>query len=335
MSAAAAGQKACAMDELEIAIVGAGPAGLTAALYAARARRRTAVFEGGIVGGQIATTGTVENYPGFPEGVNGLDLALAMRRQAERFGAEVRAETVTAIRRDGPGFVLTTDGDDRRAVRARAVIVTAGAEPLRLGVPGETELTGAGVSTCATCDAPLFRDVPVAVVGGGDSALDEGLFAARFASKVTIVHRRDTLRASQVLQERAFAEPRIEFAWNTVVERINGTGHVESVTLRDVQSGTTRELAVAAVFVFIGQRPHTELLTGLVPLDQGGHARVNLWMETAVPGLFVAGDVRADAAKQLVSAAGDGATAAIRADYYLVGAAGGESGRATTSAPPG
>jgi thioredoxin reductase (NADPH) len=319
--------------EIDIAIVGGGPAGLTAALYAARARRRTVVFEAGIVGGQIASTGIVENYPGFPDGVNGLDLALAMQRQAERFGAEVRPQTVTALRGDGAAFVLTIDGDEPHEVRARAVIVTAGAEPLRLGVPGESELTGSGVSYCATCDAPLFRDVPVVVVGGGDAALDEGLFAARFASKVTIVHRRDALRASAILQERVFAEPRIEVVWNTVVERINGSDHVESVTLRDVVTGATRELAIVAVFVFIGQRPNAELLTGLVPLDRGGHARVNLWMETAVPGLFAAGDVRTDAAKQLVSAAGDGATAAIRADRYLASM---HTARdPVTSAPPG
>ncbi len=320
---------------IDIAIVGGGPAGLTAALYAARAGRRVVVFEAAMVGGQIATTGTVENYPGFPEGVNGLDLALAMQRQAERFGAEVSAETVTALRRDGAAFVLTAGGDAPHEVRARAIIVTAGAEPLRLGVPGEAELTGRGVSSCATCDAPLFRDLPIVVVGGGDSALDEGLFAARFASKVTIVHRRSEFRASEVLQERVSAEPRIEVAWNTAVERINGADHVESVTLRDVVTGSTRNLPTAAVFIFIGQRPNTELLAGLVALDRGGHARVNLWMETEVPGLFAAGDVRVDAARQLVSAAGDGATAAIRADHYLVGGIDPGDKAATTSGTPG
>lgn len=303
--------------DLDVAIIGGGPAGLTAALYAARSRRRAVVFEAAIVGGQIATTGTVENYPGFPDGVNGLDLALSMQQQAERFGAEVRAEAVTGLRRDGADFVLTLGNEPPQEVRARTVIVTAGAEPLHLDVPGELALTGSGVSTCATCDAPLFRGVPIVVVGGGDSALEEALFAARFASKVTIVHRRDEFRASAILQERVRAEPRIEVAWNTVVERINGADHVESVTLRDVVTGVTRDLPIAAVFVFIGHRPNTELLAGLVPLDRGGHARVNLWMETDVPGLFAAGDVRADAAKQLVSSAGDGATAAIRADHYL------------------
>jgi thioredoxin reductase (NADPH) len=302
------------MEQIDIAIIGGGPAGLAAGLYAARALRRTVLWERELLGGQIATTSEVENYPGFPEGVNGLDLATAMLRQAERFGMETRYEAVTGLRREDGQFVLTTDGGD---VRARAVIVTAGAEPNKLGVPGEAEFVGKGVSYCATCDAAFFKDVEVAIVGGGDAAMDEALFTTRYASKVHVIHRRDELRASKILQERAFAAPKIDFIWDTVVERVNGNGAVSSLELRNVKTGERSELPVAAMFVFIGQTPNSELLRDLVPLDAGGHARVNLYMETEVPGLFVAGDVRADAVKQLVTAAGDGATAAIRAEHYI------------------
>jgi thioredoxin reductase (NADPH) len=303
------------MEEIDIAIIGGGPAGLAAGLYAARALRRTVLWERELLGGQIATTSEVENYPGFPEGVNGLDLALAMQKQAERFGMETRNEAVTELRRDEGGqFVLTTDSGE---VRAKAVIVTAGAEPNKLGIPGEAEFVGKGVSYCATCDAAFFKDVEVAIVGGGDAAMDEALFTTRYASKIHVIHRRDELRASKILQERAFAEPKIEFTWDTVVERVNGNGAVASLELRNVKTGERSELPVAAMFVFIGQTPNSELLRDLVPLDAGGHARVNLFMETEVPGLLVAGDVRADAVKQLVTAAGDGATAAIRAERYI------------------
>ncbi|MEZ4553233.1 MAG: thioredoxin-disulfide reductase [Dehalococcoidia bacterium] len=307
-------QEVMEMERIDIGIVGGGPAGLAAGLYAARALRRTVLWERGVVGGQIATTSTVENYPGFPEGVNGLDLALAMRQQAERFGMGARYEAVSGLRVVDDGFVLGTDGG---SVHARSVIVTAGAEPTRLGVPGEDELTGRGVSYCATCDAAFFRDVPVVVVGGGDAALDEALFTTRYASKVYVVHRRDELRASKVLQERAFRSPKIEFLWDTVVERVNGESAVESLVLRNVRTDETRELSVAAMFVFIGQRPSSELLAGLTRRDAGGHVVVNEWMETEVPGLFAAGDLRAQSARQLVTAAGDGVTAAIRAEHYL------------------
>ena len=302
------------MQEIDIAIVGGGPAGLAAGLYASRALRRTVLWEREMLGGQIATTSLVENYPGFPDGVNGLDLAMAMHRQAERFGMETRNEAVTALRRDGRHFVLSTDGDE---MQTKSVIVTAGAEPNKLGVPGEAELTGKGVSYCASCDAAFFKGVAVAVVGGGDTAIDEALFTTRYASHVHVIHRRDTLRASKILQERALADPKIDFTWDTVVEQVNGNGAVSSLGLRNVKTGERSELPVSAMFVFVGQTPNSELLHGLVPLDGGGHAQVNLWMETAVLGLFAAGDVRAEAAKQLVTAAGDGVTAAIRAEHYI------------------
>lgn len=303
------------MQNVDIAIIGGGGAGLTAAIYAARARRSTVVFEHKVTGGQIATTDAVENFPGFPNGVNGFDLAQLLVQQAEKFGAQLVYEGVTALRRepDGP-FTLETGSD---TYRARAVIVTAGADYNRLGVPGETEFTGRGVSWCATCDAAFFKDQEVAVVGGGDAALDEGLFVTRYARKVHLIHRRDELRASRILQERAFANPRFTFTWDTVVETINGTDQVQGVTLRNLKTGATSELPVAAVFIFIGQTPNSGLLRGLADLDPAGHAITDLSMRTNVPGLFAAGDVRAHAARQLIAACGDGATAAITAEHYL------------------
>jgi thioredoxin reductase (NADPH) len=301
--------------EYEIVIVGGGPAGLAAGLYAARAQRRTLLSERKVIGGQIALTSVVENYPGFPEGVNGFDLGQLMLTQAEKHGMATEYTDVTAVTRDGDGrFRLhTPDG----AIVARALIVTAGADYNRLGVPGEERLTGRGVSYCATCDAAFFRDAEVAVVGGGDAAMDEGLFITRYARAVHVIHRRDTLRASRILQERAFANPKMDFTWNTIVERIEGDEAVRAVRLRNVITGEQRELPVEAVFIFIGQHPNTEWLSGMVELDAGGHIPVNLWMETAVPGLFAAGDVRVDSSRQVASAVGDGATAAIRADHYL------------------
>lgn len=303
------------MNEYDVAIVGGGGAGLTAAIYAARARRRTVVFEEGVTGGQISTTDVVENFPGFPEGINGFDLAQLFEQQAVKFGAETKYEGVTAltVAPDGRFHLVTSSGDHT----ARAVVVTAGANYNKLGVPGEAELTGKGVSYCATCDAAFFANQDVVVVGGGDAALDEGLFVTRYARSVTIVHRRDQLRASAVLQERAFANPKISFTWDTAVEAIEGTGVVEAVMLRNLKTGATTRFPAAAVFIFIGQTPDSHLLKGLVDLDVGGHALVDLEMQTSVPGLFVAGDVRTKAARQLISAAGDGATAAISAERYL------------------
>ena len=301
-------------QEYEIAIIGGGPAGLTAGLYAARATRRTVCFERRVTGGQIALTSRVENYPGFVDGVNGYDLAQQMEEQAERNGLEMRYEPVTALRRDGERYrVSAEDGD----LLANAVIVTAGADYKRLGVPGEERLTGRGVSYCATCDAAFFKDQVVAVVGGGDAALDEGLFVSRYASKLYLIHRRDTLRAGRILQERAFANPKFEFVWDTVVESIEGETDVRAIRTRNLRTGAAAAFAVSAVFVFIGQQPNSELLEGLVPLDAGGHVRVDFWMRTPAPGLFAAGDIRAESSRQLISSAGDGATAAIAADHYL------------------
>ncbi len=297
----------------DVVIVGAGPGGLAAALYAARARRRTLVLECKVTGGQSALTSMVENYPGIEE-VDGFELGQMMQRQAEKYGAQMGYTEVTGLdRRNGLHVIHTKDGD----YTAKAVILTGGAEHNQLGVPGEEELVGKGVSYCATCDAAFFKDRTCAVVGGGDAAMDEALFVTRYASKVYVIHRRDELRAGKILQERAFSSPKIEFVWNTVVTEIEGQDAVERLKLRNVATNEESTLDADAVFIFIGLHPNTDYLRGIVKMDEGGHIFVNEWMETDVPGLFAAGDVRVNSARQVVTAAGDGATAAIRADQYI------------------
>jgi thioredoxin reductase (NADPH) len=300
-------------DERDVVIVGAGPAGLAAGLYAARARRRTLLIERKVTGGQIALTNEVENYPGI-DSINGFDLSQAMLKQAQKYGLEIAYADVTAIDQAGGKHVVRTS---EGAYTAKTVIVTGGADYDRLGVPGEERLTGHGVSYCSVCDAAFFRDQTVAIVGGGDAALDEGLFATRYVRRAYVIHRRDTLRASAILQERAFANPKLEFVWNTVVEEILGGESVSGVRVRNVVTGAVSTLDVTGVFVFIGMTPNTGYLRDRVRLDGGGHVYVNEWMETGVPGLYAGGDIRANSARQVVTAAGDGATAAIRADHYI------------------
>lgn len=305
-------------QQYDIVIIGGGPAGLAAGLYAGRARRRTVLFEKGVIGGQIALTAVIENYPGIME-INGFDLAQQMLRQAEKWGMETVYLGVVAIEPGPSGQWVVKTEEEEDDYLAKAVIIAAGAEYNKLGVPGEDRLTGRGVSWCATCDAAFFKDQVCAVVGGGDAAIDEGLFVARYASKVYVIHRRDQLRASAVLQERAFAEPKMEFIWNTVVEEIQGENAVERLKLRSVKTGEIFYLDTAAVFIFIGQHPNTGFVRNLPGLqfDNGGHILVNEWMETGVPGIFAAGDVRQNAARQVASSVGDGVTAAIRADHYI------------------
>jgi thioredoxin reductase (NADPH) len=299
--------------EYDIVIIGAGPAGLAAGLYASRARRSTLIIERNVTGGQIALTSDIENYPGI-DTINGFDLGQAMQQQAEKYGAEMAFANVTSIEpQEGSHLVTTDDGE----YLAKALIVTAGADYNKLGVPGEERLTGHGVSYCGTCDAAFFKDQEVAVVGGGDAAMDEGIFVSRYASKVHVIHRRDELRASAVLQERAFANEKMEFIWDTVVESIDGEDQVESVHLRNVKTNEERDFPVSGVFIFIGQTPNSSIVKGLLDTDAGGHVIVNEWMETNVPGIFAAGDIRNNSARQVVSSAGDGATAAIRADHYV------------------
>ncbi|HWC30365.1 MAG TPA: thioredoxin-disulfide reductase [Dehalococcoidia bacterium] len=299
--------------EYDIVIIGGGPAGLAAGLYAARARRSTLIIEKNVTGGQIALTAEIENYPGI-ESINGFDLGQAMQRQAENHGAEMLYANVTSIEPGEGRHVVNTDEGE---ILAKALIITAGADYNKLQIPGEERLTGFGVSYCATCDAAFFKDQEVAVVGGGDAAMDEGLFVTRYASKVDVIHRRDELRASAVLQERAFANEKMNFIWDTVVESIEGEKEVEFLRTRNVKTGQIRDVPVSAVFIFIGQTPNSGFLKGIVHMDKGGHIIVNEWMETNIPGIFAAGDVRANSARQVVSSAGDGATAAIRADHYI------------------
>lgn len=300
--------------EYDLLILGGGPAGLTAGLYAARARLRTLLIEKAVPGGQIATTTLVENFPGFPEGVMGPDLAERMQQQAESFGLETTYDEVTSVElTDGLKRVKTLEGD----YRAKALIIATGADAVKLGVPGEDKLIGKGVSYCATCDGAFFKDQVIAVVGGGDSALDEGLFLTRFGSKVIVIHRRNQLRASKVLQERAFANPKMAFVWDAVVEEVLGDDEVKALRLRNAKTGESSLLEVSGVFVYIGHHPNTAPFKGLVSLDERGYVITTDKMETSVPGVFVAGDVRVNSARQAITAAGDGATAALTAEKYI------------------
>ncbi|MDY6834118.1 MAG: thioredoxin-disulfide reductase [Chloroflexota bacterium] len=302
----------------ELIIVGGGPAGLTAGIYACRARMDVLLIEKGLVGGQIVNAVLVENYPGFPEGISGMDLGTAMRDQAEKLGLEVvDAEIVGIENSKFHNIVRTSDGT---SYQAKAVIISGGSEHRKLGVSGEWEFLGKGVSYCATCDGAFFSDQKVAVIGGGDAAITEALFLTQLASRVTIVHRRDELRGSKILQEMAFSNPKIDFAWNSVVEGIAGDTVVRELKLKDVKSGGESNLEVDGVFIYVGLRPNTDYLKGLVPLDDMGHIICNELMEIEVPGLFAAGDIRRNSARQAIAAAGDGATAAISARKYLRGA---------------
>ena len=301
--------------QTDIVIIGGGPAGLTAAIYSGRAQLGTIVLERGLPGGQIAQTEEVENYPGFDEAVSGPELAQRMLRQAEKFGASVRMDEVRTLRRDGDGF--TVRGLDTE-YHARAVIVATGANPRRLGVPGEDEFYGRGVSTCATCDGFFYRGKHVVVVGGGDAAVEEGAFLTKFAERVTVIHRRDELRANKVAQARAFANPKMRFVWNTVVEEILGDdGQVSGVRTRDVVSGQTDTLACDGVFVFVGHEPNTAYLEGVVRLRDSGYVDVRDEIYTDVEGIFAAGDVSDDVYRQLSTSVGAGTRAAMAAERWL------------------
>jgi len=303
-------------DVYDVVIVGAGPAGLTAGIYCSRSRLSTVILERNMAGGQIALTELVENYPGFPEGISGFDLAYRMKQQAEKFGAEVREiEAVSALRRAASGcHVLATD---RGEITARAVILAPGRVPRRSGVPGEAEFIGRGVSWCATCDGALYRGRTVAVIGGGDAAVEEGLFLTKFAEKVYLVHRRDELRAAPIAQERAFASPKFEFVWDSIPKRIVGTEVVAALEVENVKTGAPRSLPVNGVFVYIGQTPNTDWLQGTVELDESGYIVTDDRLRTKLPGVFACGDAHVTAIKQIAMAVGEGALAAVQAGRYL------------------
>lgn len=315
----------------DLVIIGSGPAGYTAALYAARASLNPLVFAGAQYGGQLMLTTDVENYPGFPEGIMGPELMEKMRAQAERFGAEIRDSDVTAVDFSRRPFRVTThykpfSDEDDEVVYARAVIVSTGASAQWLGVPGEEMLRGYGVSSCATCDGAFFRNKRMVVVGGGDVAMEEAIFLTRFASSLVVIHRRDTLRASKAMQERALKNPKISFVWDTVVEEVLGDMNpatnqpcVRGVRTRNVKTGAEGELLTDAVFVAIGHRPNTSIFAGQIPLDERGYAVTADpdGMATAVEGVFVAGDVRDHRYRQAVTAGGDGCKAAMDAEKWL------------------
>ena len=300
--------------EYEVVIIGGGPAGLTAGIYTSRARLNSLLIEKGVVGGQIIDAEQVENYPGFPEGISGLELGQLMHQQAAKYGLKTIIAEATGVKPQGkPIVVETTEGD----FTARAVIIASGSERHKLGIPGEEEFTGKGVSYCATCDAAFFRDLPVAVIGGGNAAITEALHLTKFASRVTVIHRRNQLRASGIMQEKASAEPKIEFRWDTVAEAIEGENSVKRIRLRQVKTGEKSTLDVAGVFISVGLKPSTDYLKGILPLDDGGYVITNNKMETEIPGILAAGDIRHDSARQAITAAGDGATAAFYAEKFI------------------
>jgi thioredoxin reductase (NADPH) len=297
-----------------VVVIGSGPAGWSAALYTARANLRPLLITGNELGGQIALTTEVENFPGF-ESIQGPELVERMQKQAERFGTEVLIDYVVEIDVNGPPFTIKTASG--RTFKAKAVIVATGASPRRLGVPGEERLTGRGVSYCATCDGFFFRNKDVAVIGGGDSALQEGLFLTRFASRVRIIHRRNQLRAGAVLQRRSKENPKIEFVWNTVVTSINGDSKVETITLRDLVTGETYDSPADGVFVYIGHLPNNELFLDKLAMDEDGYLITDKLMRTSVPGIFAAGEIQDHRFKQAATSAGQGVAAAMEAEKYI------------------
>ena len=301
----------------DVVIVGAGPAGLTAGIYASRGRLDTVVLERNMAGGQIAVTELVENYPGFPEGISGFDLSEKFKEQALKFGADLREiQSVTGLERDThqDAWAVQTD---QGPVYGRAVILAPGREPRRSGIPGEAEFIGRGVSWCATCDGALYRDRVVAVIGGGDAAVEEGMFLAKFATKVYLVHRRRELRAAAIAQERCFANEKFEFVWDSVPYRIDGAEMVEALEVKDVKTGEVRTLPVNGVFMYIGQIPNTEWLKGVVELDETGYIVIDQDMRTSRPGVYAAGDAAVSELKQIAMATGQGALAAVQAEKYL------------------
>jgi thioredoxin reductase (NADPH) len=298
----------------QVVIIGGGPAGLTAGLYCARSKFSGLLIEQGIIGGQITNAERVENYPGFPKGISGIELGQLIHEQAISYGLEtLLAEVTKVVPLHKHNLVSTSERD----FIAESVIIASGSQFRKLGVPGEDRFVGKGVSYCATCDGPLFRGKTVAVIGGGDSAVTEALYLSKFASSVKVIHRRSQLRATKIFQERASAEPKIEFIWDSVVSQIEGDGVVKQLRLKNIKNDKISRLELAGVFVAIGSKPNSTQWRDLLPLDEEGYIITNELMETKIPGVFAAGDVRHNSVRQAVTAAGDGATAAMAAAKFL------------------
>lgn len=300
-------------NRYELIIIGGGPAGLAAGLYAARARMKTVCLERLTPGGALALTEDVENYPGF-RAITGPDLVEKMLEHAKDFGMELSYSDANSIELDGTDRIVHTD---EGPFVAKAVLIASGAKINKLGVPGEEEFSGRGVSYCAVCDGAFFRDQDVVVVGGGDAAIDEGLYLTRLVETVTVIHRRDQLRASKILQERAFANEKVSFMWEMVVREIHGNGMVKEILLENVKTAEQSVHPTEGVFVYIGSKPNTDFVKGLVEMDEAGHIITDLHMQTSVPGIYAAGDVRIDSYRQAVTAGGDGCTAALAAEKYI------------------
>jgi len=301
----------------DVVILGGGPAGLTAGMYAARSRIPLILIERGQTSGQMAATATVENYPGFIDPVLGAELAEKMERQARKFGLEILYRDVIGVTRNERGFTVEADGSD--TIQCKAIILATGASPVQLGLPGEAEFYGKGVSYCAVCDGPFFQDLEVAVIGGGDSAVEESVYLTRFAKKVHLIHRRDELRACKEIQEKAFSEPKVAIHWNTVPVEILGQKDVTGIRVRLVKTQEEETLPVGGVFFYAGLRPNSEPFLDLVETDSRGFVVTDQEMRCSVQGVFAAGDVRAKALRQITTAVGDGATAAYSAQHYLEG----------------
>jgi thioredoxin reductase (NADPH) len=298
----------------DVVIIGGGAAGLAASIYSVRAMLKTLVIERQAMGGQILYTGEVENYPGFPEPIAGPDLAMLYEKQAARFGVEFVYDTIKSLELDGPlKRVIGEEGE----YTSKTVIIASGGEHNKLEVPGEEEFSGRGVSYCATCDGNFFRDQDVTVVGGGDAAMDEGLYLTRMTKSVTVVHRREELRASKILQQRAFDTPKMKFVWNSEIKEIKGGSDVKSIVLKNLKTGEVSEQETDGVFVYIGFHPINEFMIGVLDLDAAGHVLTDIQMNTSIPGVFAAGDVRAFSERQLANAVGDGVGAALAAYRYI------------------
>lgn len=302
------------IPDYDLVIIGGGPAGLTAGLYAARARLKTVLFEKIMPGGQVLVTDWVENYPGFPEGVSGSELVQRMSEQAKKFGLQIESEEVIGLELTGKIKTITLED---RNVTARTVIIATGASPRKLGVKGEDILFGKGVSTCATCDAPFYTNKIVAAVGGGDTAVQESIYLTKFAKKVYLIHRRNSLRATKILQERALANEKIEIIWDSVVTEINGEKAVESVSIKNVNTGEMKVIPVNGCFIWIGILPNTGFIKDAIQTDSWGFIMTNSKMETSIPGVYAAGDVRVTPLRQIVTAVGDAAIAVTSAQHYI------------------